>query len=110
MNKKQKELLDKEFKVNDESSITRGDYEGLPCPMIAFTWTDDNMEALAKNIAVELSKYRYSSSDEETLQEEKDDAFWKEMENCAVSMGMAYYEDLSEFECDNISRLWDSIK
>ena len=44
MTKKQEELLDKKFKVNEHFSIRRRDYEELPCHMLAWCWNDDRMK------------------------------------------------------------------
>ena len=57
MNKKQEEILYKEFRVNDRFTITRGDYEGFPCAMVAYNWTDEQMEELAKEVGEELEGY-----------------------------------------------------
>ena len=104
---KKDELLQKEFKVNEDFSVARGDYESLPCPMLAWTWTDAQMEALAKNIAEELKQYSY---DENDIEDQKEDAFWREMENCAVSMGMEYYEDMTDEEYNRYEMEWQNLK
>lgn len=104
MNKRQKEILDKEFKVNEHFSIARGDYEGMPDPMIAFTWSDEQMKQLAKNISNELC--RYDENDPEGME----DDFWATMENVAVRNGMGYYEDLTDDELDQLNKQWDNIK
>ena len=96
MTPKQEAILKQEFKVNEHFSISRGDYEGMPDPMLAWTWSDERMAELAKNIATELAQYSYANEGKDALQEEQDDAFWKEMENCAVRMGMEYYEDFDD--------------
>lgn len=103
MNKRQKELLDKEFKVNKHFSITRGDYEGMPDPLIAFTWSDEQMKQLAKNISNELCPY--DKNDPEGME----DDFWATMENVAVRMGMEYYEDLDPNGEEEYEKLWKSI-
>ena len=108
MNKAQEALLNKEFRVNDDFTLTRSDYENLPCPMIAFTWSDYEMEKLAHNIANELSQYSYDETQD--LREQKDDAFWKEMEDVAVQMGMKYYEDLDPYGDEELEKQWWSIK
>ena len=110
MTQKQQTLLEKEFKVNEHFAITRGDYENMPCPMLAWTWSDERMKELAANISTELSQYRYASVDKEGLKEEMDDAFWKEMEDCAVRMGMEYYEDFDDDYRAELEYDWMNLK
>ena len=53
MTQKQIEILEKEFDVfgiPDSLTITRSTYETLPCAMLAWNWSDEQMEELAKNI------------------------------------------------------------
>ena len=87
--------------------VSRGDYEGLPCPMYAFEFDDDQMSELARLIYQMLnSQYGYTDRELEkyfndqtaNIDEDLDKAFWKEMEEIAVQMGMRYYEDMSEEE------------
>ena len=103
MNKKQETLLNKEFKVNDHFCITRSDYEDMPCAMMAWNWTDEQMQKLASNIAVELCEY--DENDEEGM----DDDFWKTMENVAVGMGMVYYEDMTDEEFNKQNEEWERL-
>lgn len=103
MNKKQEEILQKEFKVNDRFTITRGDYEGLPCAMVAYGWTDGQMENLAKEIGKELEGYKVLNS------EDYDEKFWAAMENVAVRKGMQYYEDLPEEEYKRTCEEWNNL-
>lgn len=94
--------------------VSRGDYEGLPCPMYASEFDDDQMSELARLIYQMLnSQYGYTDRELEkyfndqtaNIDEDLDKAFWKEMEEIAVQMGMRYYEDMSEEEykevCNN---------
>lgn len=108
MNKKQEEILYKEFKVNDRFTITRGDYEGFPCAMVAYNWTDEQMEELAKEIGEELEGYAewYDDLDCEGYEED----FWIVMENIAVKKGMQYYEDLSDEEYKKACEEWRDIE
>jgi hypothetical protein len=108
-NKKQRELLEKEFKVNEDFSITRSDYEAMPCPMLSFNWSDARMEELAKTIAAGLEGYNYDETSP-YLRDEKEDDFWREMENCAVRLGMEYYEDFSDEHMAQLDKEWESIK
>lgn len=90
--------LEKEFVVpyknfvGENYTICRIDYESMPIPMKADAFTDAQMAMLAETIANELQQYVF---DKECpyYEDELDDAFWKEMETCAVKAGMAYYED-----------------
>lgn len=87
------EQMTKEFSTNFQNfTITRGDYESMPCPMNTSKFDDDKMQKLADLIGEELKQYRF---DEQSpyYKDDVDDAFWKEMEDCAVEMGMTYYED-----------------
>lgn len=104
MNKTQEQLLTKRFKVNERFTIAREDYENMPDPMLAFTWSDERMEELARRIAPNLCPY------DENDPEGMEDDFWKEMEDEAVRMGMEYYEDFSKEESDAIEEKWNSIK
>ena len=96
--------LKKEF-VSGGVGITREDYESLPCAMYAMEFTDDQMQELVNRVADVLSsQYGYNEYEisclEEDSQELEDyyDAFWREMENAALDMGMRYYEDMSDEE------------
>lgn len=108
MNKKQEEILYKEFKVNDRFTITRNDYEGFPCAMVAYNWTDEQMEELAKEVGEELEGYAewYDDLDCEGYEED----FWIAMENIAVKRGMQYYEDLSDEEYKKACEEWRDIE
>lgn len=75
--------------------VSRGDYEGLPCPMYAFEFDDDQMSKLAEKIYQMLnSQYGYTDRELEkyfndqtaNIDEDLDNAFWKEMEEIAVQM------------------------
>lgn len=108
MNKKQEEILYKEFKVNDRFTITRNDYESFPCAMVAYNWTDEQMEELAKEVGEELEGYAewYDDLDCEGYEED----FWIAMENIAVRKGMQYYEDLSDEEYKKACEEWRDIE
>jgi len=90
MSDKQTAILEKRFKVNEHFSISRGDYENLPCPMLAWTMCDESMKILAEHISQNLA--RWNGNDEESME----DDFWKTMEDEAVAIGMEYYEDLDD--------------
>ena len=96
--------LHKEF-ISGGVVITRNDYESMPCPMYAREFTDEQMQELANQTANILSaQYGYNEYEISCLKEDSqemedfEDAFWREMEECAVAMGMRYYEDMSDEE------------
>ena len=96
--------LKKEF-VSGGVGITREDYESMPCAMYAMEFTDDQMQELVNRVADVLSsQYGYTEYEisclEEDSQELEDyyEAFWREMEDIALDMGMRYYEDMSDEE------------
>ena len=85
--------MNKEFSIGFKGfTICRGDYESMPCPMDTSGFDDETMRELARCIGLELKQYSF---DEQSpyYEEDVEDAFWKEMEDCAVEMGMPYYED-----------------
>jgi leucyl aminopeptidase (aminopeptidase T) len=91
--------------VSGGVGITREDYESLPCAMYAMEFTDAQMQELVENIANVLSsQYDYNEYEISILEEDSQEledyynAFWREMEECAVAMGMRYYEDISDEE------------
>jgi len=102
-NEKQRDLLNKEFKVNEHFKITRGYYEDMPDPMLAWTWSNKQMEELAKNISKNLAPY------EEENPEYSDEDFWATMENEAVKMGMEYYEDFEEDYLAELEYKWRNL-
>lgn len=92
--------LNKEFKVGfKEFSICRADYENMPDPMKTDGFDDEKMTELAKSIGVELKKWNFDE-ESEYYEDDVEGAFWREMEECAVAMGMTYYEDEDEEVCE----------
>lgn len=87
MDKKDKEILEKEFVVEGKRTICRGDYESLPLPMKAYDWTDEQMQELAEYIGREIG-----IPTDETYNTKSDEAFDRAFEDCAVKMGMEYYD------------------
>lgn len=107
------ETYDVYFQCLGLDIVSRGDYEGLPCPMYAGEFDDEKMSELARLIYQMLnSNYRYTNKELEkyfndpsaNVDEDLDNAFWKEMEEIAVRMGMRYYEDMSEEEYNNLCK------
>jgi len=72
------------------------------------------MTELAEKIYLCLSnEYNYSNEDLEKyfnynpndlIDYDLDMAFWREMENIAIKMGMRYYEDMTDEEFEEISK------
>ena len=85
----------------------------MACPMYAGEFDDDKMTELARLIYQMLtSNYGYTDRELEkyfndtsaNIDEDLDMAFWREMEEIAVQMGMRYYEDMSDEEFENVSK------
>lgn len=84
------EDLFKMFLVGDTGyTIARIDYEAMPCPMLASRFSDKEME----DLALEISRFFVPDGENKDAD---DNAFWEEVESCAVLMGMVYYEDIYE--------------
>ena len=85
--------MTKEFATGfKDYTISRIDYESMPCPMDTKDFDDEKMQELANRIGEELNQRNF---DEESpyYDDVLADAFWSEMERCAVEMNMPYYED-----------------
>lgn len=83
----------KEFATGFKNyTISRIDYESMPCPMDTKNFDDEKMQELANRIGNELKQWNFDE-DSPYYKDDVDDAFWKEMEDCAVEMNMPYYED-----------------
>lgn len=113
----------KEFKSeHGHVVITRGDFEGLPCGMIAIEFSDEQMQKLVDDINLTL-KRDYSkeelallrdyenlgnenglTQEQIYLAEELSDQEFKITEDTALDMGMEYYEDLTEESYQSICR------
>ena len=100
--------MEKEFTSNG-ITITRSDYESMPCSMYANEFSDEQMQELVTKIANVLSsQYGYTEHEISCLKkdsqeiEDYEDAFWREMEEIAVDMGMRYYEDMTDEEYQKI--------
>lgn len=86
----------------------------MPLPMYTGEFDDDTMTVLAEKIYLCLSnEYGYSNEDLENyfinnpndlINDHLDMAFWREMENIAIEMGMCYYEDMTDEEFAKISK------
>ena len=104
MNKAQNDYINKDFSLDKKYSLTRGDFEYFPCPMVAITWTDEQMQNLANEIH---NNFIYDDS----LNEEENEMYWYEtIETCAVRLGMEYYESLTDEEIAEIDKFWEDIE
>jgi hypothetical protein len=104
MTPKQEDILKQEFKVNEHFAISRGDYENMPDPMLAWNWTDEQMRELAGLTNQNLCLY--DKNDPEGME----DDFWKTMEDCAVYLGMRYYEDMDDNEIAELDKEFAKLK
>lgn len=111
--KKDGDILSKEFSHNGVT-ITRYDFESMPCPMYAKELGDDVMQKIAKDayeylIGIgweysQISKYlgdrKHKVSEFNTTETIEMDAleadFWGAIEKAAIENGMRYYEDIKE--------------
>lgn len=107
------ETYDTYFQCLGLDIVSRGDYESMPAPMYAGEFDDDKMTELAEKIYLCLTnEYDYTDKDLEKYFNDKtaeidydlDMAFWREMENIAIEMGMRYYEDMTDEEFEEISK------
>ena len=107
------ETYDVYFQYLGLDIVSRGDYEGMSCPMYAGEFDDEKMTELARLIYQMLSSnYGYTDRKLEkffndmsaNIDEDLDIAFWREMEEIAVQMGMRYYEDMTDEEYEEISK------
>jgi hypothetical protein len=107
------ETYDTYFQYLGLDIVSRGDYESMPAPMYAGEFDDDKMTELARLIYQMLNtNYRYTDKELEkyfndmsaNVNEDLDIAFWREMEEIAVQMGMRYYEDMTDEEYEEISK------
>ena len=108
MNERQINILSKQFKVTDEFSLTRGEFEGFPCPMVACLWTDEQMQQLADEVKLWFHYDKYPDTYYEM--EELEDEWYSVIETCALKLGMVYYEDLTNEEVQEINEKWNSVK
>ena len=107
------ETYDVYFQCLGLDIVSRGDYEGMSLPMYAGEFDDDKMTELAEKIYLCLTnEYGYTDRELEkyfndmsaNVDEDLDIAFWREMENIAIEMGMRYYEDMTDEEYEEISK------
>ena len=89
-------------------TVTRYDYESLPCPMAASKLDDKTMQNIVTDIYDylssvgweddEIAKYLGPNLDEvlddDRRREQINSEFWQYMERAALDNGMEYYEDM----------------
>ena len=99
--------MEKEFAYKGVT-VTRYDYESLPCPMAASKLDDKTMQNVATDIYDylsstgweddEIAKYLGPNLDEvlddDRRGEQINSEFWQYMERAALDNGMEYYEDI----------------
>ena len=107
------ETYDVYFQCLGLDIVSRGDYECMSMPMYAGEFDDEKMTELARLIYQMLNtNYGYTDKELEkyfndmsaNVDEDLDIAFWREMEEIAVQMGMRYYEDMTDEEYEEISK------
>lgn len=115
------DFLDTQFAINSVPedkpwhTVTRGDYESLPIPLCAWRWTDEQMKALADAIAMSFDYEHYytelieDGTDAETAFECANNEWWKAMEDCAIELGMRYYDDFTEDEINQDKEDWEKF-
>ena len=88
-----KELdYEKEFTCGN-TTITRCDYEDMPCPMDTSSLSDDEMQRLAEAIEQEMERWKEWLDNGDVNQDQYDEAWWESMEHLGLAFGMTYYED-----------------
>lgn len=88
----------KNFDYNKEFTygnitITRNDYECMPCAMNTSSLSDEDMYRLAKAIYTEMDRWSDWLKNGDINQEQYDEQWWKSMEYLGLMFGMTYYED-----------------
>ena len=106
---KESDDLEEEFSCHGVT-VSRYDYESLPCPMAASMLDDETMQKIANDIYAYLmsngwddrviDRYLGKSIDEMAPEDDRDanmirDDFWRFMEKAAIDNGMLYYEDMN---------------
>lgn len=83
---------EKEFTCG-KTTITRGDYEGLPLPMKTLSLSDNDMSKLAESIEHQMKSYQDWVKDGVMSEEDYQDRWWGVMEDCGLKFGMTYYDE-----------------
>ena len=74
-------------------TITRNDYECMPCAMNTSSLSDEDMYRLAKTIYTEMYEWHKWLENGDVSQDWYDECLWEAMELYGLDAGMTYYED-----------------
>lgn len=107
------------------STISRQDYEDLIIPMIAEELSDEQMQKLVDNINLSmrsdysdeelgwLEKYRGNGKDltpgQLNFADKMSEIEFIYFENCALELGMRYWEDLDEDEYNELQKELEQV-
>ena len=81
-----KELdYEKEFTCGN-TTITRCDYEDMPCPMDTSSLSDDEMQRLAEAIEQEMERWKEWLDNGDVNQDQYDEAWWESMEHLGLAL------------------------
>ena len=98
-----KEKYSKYFSCNG-ISISRGDYESMPCAIFTAHISDDTMQRITDTVyqaltcyfsREEISLYVENGYQYNEVTNRVDELFWEEMETIGLDFGMVYYDDLT---------------
>ena len=89
------DFYEKEFKCGN-SSISRGNLEGLPCPFYTAELSDEQMQTVIDETDAETrSRWRIPPGQAiDFNNEEYDDVWWEELEKAVLRQNVPYYEDI----------------
>lgn len=91
------EFYQKEF-VCGNSSITRGEQEGPPCPFCTAAVTDAQMQAIVKETDAE-TKLRWRLPTDDPIDFDNDwynETWWDELEKAVLKLRVPYYDVIIE--------------
>ena len=74
-------------------TITRNDYECMPCPMNTSSLSDHEMYQLAEAINDEMDRWSDRYKEIRITEDDYDGELWVAMEHYGLMFGMTYYED-----------------
>lgn len=106
LNKAQMDFLNKEFPVKGLSkhTLSRMEFEGFPCAMMACLFTDEQMTELANRVSIDMEDVDIDENTTNTYdKDEFEDIWYRTIENNALNMGMKYYEDYTEEEIEKMT-------
>ena len=82
----------KEFTYGN-TTITRADYESMPCPMNTSRLNDADMQRLAEDIELEMVRWRDKYKEIRVTEDDCNAQLWVLMEYLGFKHGITYYED-----------------